>query len=202
MEIEIPVNKDLLLSSLKKDAERIVENITLDKHHHNSSEEFAVHVYSNMRNAMLGKPGYPRIYKFAWTLLIETIRRGDWERLRDIDETYIYIGRGGSIPMSDNISHWHHKAVFYCWAYLILDGDTIIGYRKRQEANSLLAYVKMPTAFPNITPDEAVSILTTFEEKIEGFQTLRPYLFRLSLTYPGQFVLSYTRPYSTGVEHK
>jgi hypothetical protein len=210
---QIPADSNIIMASLEKDAKRIGDKIGQRKDSRESTTEFVVRMYTIMRTALRSKPGYPRIYRIAWTHLIMFIRNEQWDLLRDIDEIYTDIGRAGSIAMTDTISHWHHKAVFYCWAYCIMAGDEndlSLGwesdiakkYRSRMDANTLLSYVKTPTAFANITPDDAVSILTTFDNKIDGFQTLRPYLFRLSLTYPGQFVISYTKPYSTGVEHK
>lgn len=188
------------LSSLKSDAKKISQVMEVVVDDGRSDKEYIVGVYTKIRDSLSLKPGYPRLYVWAWTLLITSIRVDDQETLRAVDTVYIHIGRGGTlgdekVPISD----WHHKAVLYCWANMKDDG---VGRRDPKDALALLAFVRTPGVFPNITPTEATSILQNFSDSLGRISSLRPFLFRLSLTTPGLFVLSYTTPYTQVVEHR
>jgi len=173
--------------------------------------------YGAMLARAVRTPGYPRLYRMAWLLLVKSVGQGAWETLERVDEIYAALAHG--IEYGDDCAHplslWHLKAVVYLWAYLrdereqpAAEDDAVLyppdggdAWRTREEAAQLLRSALDARAFFNMSPRDAENRVLLWDAHQDA-RFARPYLLRLSTTLPSLATLTYVTPRTRRVAHR
>lgn len=196
-----------IIGLLRNDTERLRElyRISLPLVEENgggSERRRAEEVYRAIVERMEKRPGYPRLYLWAWRLLVHSLASEDWATLAEIYSINLKFSITIDNIEGSDISFWHLKAVLYCWVYLPMDGSLKREDRRPvPDADQLISLSVKSHFFMNLLPKEA-------EKKLAGFrishfsQELRPFLFRHSTSHPGLAVLTYKGPVSDRYYHQ
>lgn len=189
-----------ILDSLSNDLERLHQKVglpRLDKQ--TDRKDYSLSICIQMRENRSRKTGYPRLYLLAWDILIDSLRLGnDYSTLKIIHGIYQRLGIHDEVGLElGEVSLWHLKTVLYCWAYLRNNEDITAPRRAGVDATALLDCIASTKAFINMPPDDAaLKILSSQTRK-----DTKPFLFRISTTYPGSIAISFLTPVTNEISH-
>jgi hypothetical protein len=153
------------LAGLVNDLDKLYKKSTVCT----DNKEKALFICAQMKDRYSKVVGYPKLYLMAWDVLIESLRPTpiNYDRLTSIRE----VGDAYYAPL-----HWHLKAVLYCWVGGV-------------DHKPLLELLSSSGIFVNMTPDDAK--LAILEKRFMLGSEIKPFLLRISLSYPGSIIISF-----------